>query len=57
MQADLLRDKIYAKANVADAVLASLDQYHKLVETHNLPLPVPLYRIEAMSDVNGVPEV
>lgn len=49
VQADLLRDKIYtqAKGNDADGVLASLDQYHKLVEDNKLVFPTPLYLIEA----------
>lgn len=49
VEADLLRDKIYvqAKANDADGVIASLDQYHKLVDANKLTFPVPLYWIEA----------
>jgi hypothetical protein len=49
VQADLLRNQIYAqaKANDADSILKSLDQYHKLVEDNKLDFPVPLYWIEA----------
>jgi formylglycine-generating enzyme required for sulfatase activity len=49
VQAELLRDKIYtqAKANDADSVLKSLDQYHKLVDDNKLTFPPPLYLIEA----------
>jgi len=49
VQADLLRDKIYAqaKAHDADGMLTSLDQYHKLDSDYNLAFPVPLLRIEA----------
>jgi Sulfatase-modifying factor enzyme 1 len=45
VQADLLRDQIYAqaKANDTEAVLASLDQYKKL----DIPFPAPLLWIEA----------
>jgi formylglycine-generating enzyme required for sulfatase activity len=49
VQADLLRNKIYAqaKANDADGVMVSLDQYHKLVSDNNLAFPPALYWIEA----------
>jgi formylglycine-generating enzyme required for sulfatase activity len=49
VQAELLRDKIVsqAKANDADGVLKSLDQYHKLVDDNKLTFPPPLYLIEA----------
>jgi len=45
VQADLLRDKIYAqaKANDVEAVLTSLDEYRKL----SIPFPTPLLWIEA----------
>ena len=49
VQADLLRNQIVeqAKANNPEAVLATLDQYHKLVTDNNLMFPPPLYLIEA----------
>jgi hypothetical protein len=49
VQGDLLRNQIIeqAKANDADGVLASLDQYHKLVDANKLEFPVPLSWIEA----------
>src|ERR1700683_3183337 len=49
VQADLLREKIYAqvKSNDAAAALVSLDQYHKLAQRLRLRFPPPLYFIEA----------
>ena len=49
VQADLLRNQIIAqaKANDADGVLVSLDQYHKLVDANKLEFPAPLSWIEA----------
>ena len=49
VQADLLREKIYAqvKSNDAAAAMVSLDQYHKLAQRLQLRFPPPLYFIEA----------
>jgi len=65
VQADLLRDQIYAeaKANDSDAVIRSIDEYHKLIldayqkylsdpsrypeAQYNFAFPRPLYWIEA----------
>jgi hypothetical protein len=49
VQADLLREKIYAQvqSNDSDATLVSLDQYHTLAQRLKLVFPPPLYFIEA----------
>jgi hypothetical protein len=49
VQADLLRDRVYAqaKANDPDAVLASIDKYQELVTSYKLEFPLPLRWIEA----------
>jgi hypothetical protein len=49
VQADLLREKIdaQAKSHDTDAILVSLDQYHKLTQDSQLVFPPPLYLIEA----------
>jgi hypothetical protein len=49
VQADLLREKIDAQANAdhPDAMLVSLDQYHKLVHRLKLVFSPPLYFVEA----------
>ena len=51
VQADLLREKIYAqvKSNDDAAALVSLDQYHKLAQRMQLRFPPSLYLVEAQA--------
>src|SRR5580658_10275461 len=51
VQADLLREKIYAqvKSNDDAAALASLDQYHQLTQRMQLRFPPSLYLVEAQA--------